>query len=113
MANEYDGRLDKLETKVGELWYLIDILLAHSGLDAEGINRAHEQAATAWNEICAEMARCAADAQLSTEEGRLAQRELGARQRQQARQFWRKDSVVRAGRILPDRSRRSYDPNWH
>src|SRR5207248_1769733 len=96
-----NDRVAKLEYKVGELWVLIDILLGRSGLDAEGIERAHAYAESAWKDVMDEMAKRASDKFLATPEGQDTHRQILAEQRERTRQFWREDSVA-AGRILPD-----------
>jgi hypothetical protein len=98
-----DDRVGKLQAKVGELWVLIGILLARSGLDAPGIERAHVYAETTWKELVEEQAKRMSDKFLATPEGQEVRRQMLADQRERARQFWREDSVT-AGRILPDRS---------
>ena len=100
---ETHDRFEKLETTVGELWVLIDILLNRSGLDAAGIERAHDYATKAWKEVVEEMAKRSSDNFLATPEGQETRRKILAERRERTRQFWRED-CKEAGRILPDPS---------
>jgi hypothetical protein len=101
-------RFEKLETKMGELWILIDMLLGRSGLDQDGILRAHEYAAKSWREIVDAMAKRASDEFLSTPEGREARRLNDEAWKQRMGDFWREDCRIE-GRILPDPRTRSSD----
>jgi len=98
---EEHARFERLESKVGELWILIDMLLGRSGLDADAIGRAHDYASATWKEIVATMAEKASDDFLVTAEGHEARRAMLEDQLKRRRQFWREDSRE-AGRILPD-----------
>jgi hypothetical protein len=97
---ETHDRFAKLEKAVGELTLLVDILLCRSGLDAAGIERAHEYAASVWKETVETMAKRASDQFLATPEGQNVHRQILADQRERQRQIWRED-CVEAGRILP------------
>jgi hypothetical protein len=101
-------RFEKLETKIGELSILVDILLDRSGLDMAGIERAHDYAEKTWKEIVETLAKRASDDFLATPEGQQVQQEILEQRGQRARQFWRGDSKE-AGRIFPDPSARKGD----
>ena len=91
----------RLIQEIKELRYLVGVLLARSGLDAEGIQRAFELAKTETAKLDEEMMAVAREQFLATPEGRAAHERNQEEWNRRQQEVWR-ESCVEDGRIYPN-----------
>jgi len=94
-------RVERLERQLGEQTMLLTMLLGRSGLDAEGIQRAYQWAAEAWQEVVQKAGQKASEEWLATPEGQEAHRLNQEALKRRMGELWREDCQTE-GRILPD-----------
>lgn len=94
-------RLEKIERALFEQRLLISVLLARSGLDAQGIERAFALAEQSWEKFVDDVGTKKMMEWAKTPEGQEARRKADEAFRRRTKEVWREDCLEEK-RILPD-----------